>query len=74
MKKRLFHEVYETYTTDANTIDSELTHILRPLIEKYSQEYSMNDLELVFLNAVGMTFCEYKMVRNIEIKKESKNV
>lgn len=72
MKLPLFHEVYETYNEDANSIDREVTHALRPLIEKYSENYKMNELESIFLCSVNLEFAQQRLERNISLKRKER--
>lgn len=72
--KSLFREEYETYTDEAVEISQEMGLQIRKLIEHYCGDcgYSLNEIRHILIDEVTLNCSEFKILRNIAIKREKK--
>lgn len=72
--KRLFHETYETYTPEAVEISKEIGAEIREMIHNYcnKQNYSVNDVGQILADEVNLNISEFKLLRNMMLKKKER--
>lgn len=73
--KLLFREDFETYTDEASEIYMKINGIIKDLFKVYCKEqnYSTRDLELIIYDITSVTSSEFRLARNIKIRKEQRN-
>lgn len=70
--KRLFNDQFETYTPEAIEISKEFGEGISEMIHKYcnKQNYSVNDIGQILMDEVTLNISEFKLLRNLMLKKK----
>jgi hypothetical protein len=68
--KHLFHEKYETYTTEANNIATAIRLAVEPIIKGAIEHgYLSHEVEVIALSEISLITAYIRLTRNSELYK-----
>ena len=74
--KSLFHEEWETYTEEAIALERDMRSKIKEIFDMYCGKmgYKTFEVEKIFHDTISGYEAEFRIRRNIRLRKEKKNV